>query len=99
VTIETIDVNALVSASSKSNRTGSLECKEQLSSATGRQFLDDTWFQSRPKHRRDLTKGRSDKELFELRQDAELTKKIITLVEHMPGHCEAGPPLTSGSLT
>ena len=75
--------------------------KNKLSSATGAgQFLDDTWLEAVRKHRRDLTKGRSDKELLELRQDAELTKKIITLLVEQYAETlrKRGLPLTSGSL-
>ena len=89
------------SASSKSNSNGIPNAKNKLSSATGAgQFLDDTWLEAVRKHRRDLTKGRSDKELLELRQDAELTKEIITLlVEQYAGTLrKRGLPLTSGSL-
>ena len=100
-TIEAIDVKALVERIIKVESNGIPNAKNKLSSATGAgQFLDDTWLEAVRKHRRDLTKGRSDKELLELRQDAELTKKIITLlVEQYAGTLrKRGLPLTSGSL-
>ena len=74
-TIEAIDVKALVERIIKVESNGIPNAKNKLSSATGAgQFLDDTWLEAVRKHRRDLTKGRNDKELLELRQDAELTK-------------------------
>ena len=100
-TIEAIDVKALVERIIKVESNGIPNAKNKLSSATGAgQFLDDTWLEAVRKHRRDLTKGRSDKELLVLRQDAELTKEIITLlVEQYAGTLrKRGLPLTSGSL-
>ena len=100
-TIAAIDVNALVERIIKVESNGIPNAKNKLSSATGAgQFLDDTWLEAVRKHRRDLTKGRSDKDLLELRQDAELTKEIITLlVEQYAGTLrKRGLPLTSGSL-
>ena len=100
-TIEAIDVNALVERIIKVESNGIPNAKNKLSSASGAgQFLDDTWLEAVRNHRRHLTKGRSDKELLELRQDAELTKEIITLlVEQYAGTLrKRGLPLTSGSL-
>jgi hypothetical protein len=100
-TIEAIDVKALVERIIKVESNGTPNAKNKLSSATGvGQFLDDTWLEAVRRHRGDLTKGRSDKELLELRQDAELTKKIITLlVEQYAGTLrKRGLSLTSGSL-
>jgi len=100
-TIEAIDVKALVERIIKVESNGIPNAKNKLSSATGTgQFLDDTWLEAVRKHRRDLTKGRNDKELLVLRQDAELTKEIITLlVEQYAGTLrKRGLPLTSGSL-
>ena len=100
-TIEAINVNALVERIIKVESSGIPNARNKLSSATGAgQFLDDTWLEAVRKHRRDLTKGRNDKELLELRQDAELTKEIITLlVEQYAGAFrKRGLPLTSGSL-
>src|SRR5258708_27420928 len=80
-TIEAIDVKALVERIIKVESSGIPNAKNKLSSATGAgQFLDDTWLEAVRKHRRDLIKGRSEKELLELRRDAELTVEIITLI-------------------
>jgi hypothetical protein len=100
-TIEAIDVKALVERIIKVESTGIANKKNKLSSATGAgQFLDDTWLEAVRKHRRDLIEGRSDKELLRLRQDAELSREIITrLVEQYALTLrKRGLPLTPGSL-
>jgi hypothetical protein len=100
-TIEAIDVKALVERIIKVESTGIANKKNNLSSATGAgQFLDDTWLEAVRKHRRDLIEGRSDKELLRLRQDAELSRDIITrLVEQYALTLrKRGLPLTPGSL-
>jgi hypothetical protein len=100
-TIVAIDVNALVERIVKVESNGIPNAKNKRSSATGAgQFLDVTWLEAVRKHRRDLTKGRSDKELLELRQDAELTKDMITLLlEQYAGTLrKRGLSLTAGSL-
>ncbi|WP_312011966.1 MULTISPECIES: lytic transglycosylase domain-containing protein [unclassified Bradyrhizobium] len=100
-TIESIDVKALVERIIKVESAGIANKKNKLSSATGAgQFLDDTWLEAIRKHRRDLIKGRSDKELLELRQDAELTREIIArlLEQYARTLNKRGLPLTSGSL-
>ena len=81
--------------------TGIANKRNKLSSATGAgQFLDDTWLEAVRTHRRDLIKGRSDRELLKLRRDAELTREIITrLVEQLARTLQKRSlPLTSGSL-
>jgi hypothetical protein len=100
-TPKAIDVGALVERIIKVESAGIPNAKNKLSSATGAgQFLDDTWLEAVRKHRRDLIKGRSDKDLLELRQDAELTREIIArLVEQYAGTLrKRGLPLTPGSL-
>jgi hypothetical protein len=100
-TIEAVDVKALVERIIKVESTGVANKRNKLSSATGAgQFLDDTWLEAVRKHRRDLIQGRRDKELLELRRDAELTREIITrLVEQYATTLrKRGLPLTPGSL-
>ena len=100
-TIEAIDAKALVERIIKVESGGFSNAKNKLSSATGAgQFLDDTWLEAVRRHRRDLIKGRSDKELLELRQDAELTREIIALLieEYARTLWKRGLPLTAGSL-
>jgi hypothetical protein len=75
--------------------------KNKRSSATGAgQFLDDTWLEAIRKHRRDLMQGRSDKEVLELRRDAELAREIVTrLVEQYAALLSKRRlPITPGSL-
>ncbi len=101
MTIEAIDVKALVERIIKVESSRIPNAKNKLSSATGvGQFLDDTWLDAVRKHRRDLIKGRSEKELLELRRDAALTAEIITrLVEQYAVTLrKRGLPLTSGSI-
>ena len=99
--IEAIDVKDLVERIIKVELMGIANKKSKLSSATGAgQFLDDTWLEAVRKHRRDLTQGRRDKELLELRRDAELSREIITrLIEQYAATLrKRGLPLTPGSL-
>ncbi|RZM94436.1 hypothetical protein CWO91_39420 [Bradyrhizobium genosp. SA-3] len=75
--------------------------KNKRSSATGAaQFLDDTWLEVVRRHRRDLIKGRSDKEVLDLRRDPELAREIATrLVEEYTAMLnKRGLPITPGSL-
>lgn len=71
------------------------------SSAVGAaQFLDDTWREALKKHRRDLLQGRSDKEVLELRRDADLSREIATRLvgEYAAVLSKRGLPVTPGSL-
>jgi hypothetical protein len=80
---------------------GDPNAKNKRSSATGAgQFLDDTWLEAVRRHRRDLMQGRSDKEVLELRRDAELAREIVTrLVEQYATMLSKRHlPITPGSL-
>ena len=80
---------------------GDPNAKNKRSSATGAgQFLDDTWLEAVRRHRRDLMQGRSDKEVLELRRDAELARNIVTrLVEQYATMLSKRRlPITPGSL-
>jgi hypothetical protein len=80
---------------------GDPNAKNKRSSATGAgQFLDDTWLDAVRRHRRDLIQGRSEKEVLELRGDAELVREIVTrLVEQYATMLSKhGLPVTPGSL-
>src|SRR5882757_1354772 len=99
--IETVGVRALVERIIAIESNGDPNAKNKRSSATGAgQFLDDTWREALRKHRRDLIQGRSDKELLELRRDAELAREITTrLVEQYATMLrKRGLPITPGSL-
>jgi hypothetical protein len=80
---------------------GDPNTKNKRSSAAGAgQFLDDTWLEAVRRHRRDLIQGRSDKQVLELRRDAELAREIATrLVEQYAAMLsKRGLPVTPGSL-
>ena len=80
---------------------GDPNARNKRSSAIGAaQFLDDTWREAVRRHRRDLIQGRSDKEVLELRRDAELAREIVTrLVEEYAAMLsKRGLPVSRGSL-
>ena len=94
-------VKALVERIIAIESNGDPNAKNKRSSATGAgQFLDDTWLEAVRRHRRDLIQGRSDKEVLELRRDAELTREIATrLVEQYATMLSKRRlPITPGSL-
>jgi hypothetical protein len=99
--IEKTAVKALVERIVAIESNGDANLKNKRSSATGAgQFLDDTWREAVRRHRRDLTQGRSDKEVLELRRDSELAREIVTrLVEQYAAMLSnRGLPVTPGSL-
>lgn len=99
--IEQIGVKALVDRIIAIESGGDANAKNKRSTATGAgQFLDDTWLEAIRKHRRDLLQGRSDKEILELRRDAELSREIATrLVEQYAAILRKRDlPVTPGSL-
>jgi hypothetical protein len=80
---------------------GDPNAKNKRSSAAGAgQFLDDTWLEAVRRHRRDLIQGRSNKEVLELRRDAELAREIVTrLVEQYAAMLSKHRlPITPGSI-
>src|ERR1700730_6794657 len=80
---------------------GDSNAKRKRSSATGAgQCLDNTWIEAVRRHRRDLVQGRSNKEILELRRDAELAREIVTrLVEQYATMLSKRRlPITPGSL-
>lgn len=80
---------------------GDPNARNKRSSAIGAaQFLDDTWLEAVRRHRRDLIQRRSDKELLDLRRDAELAREIAArLVEEYAAMLnKRGLPVTPGSL-
>ncbi len=94
-------VEALVERIIAVESDGDPNARNKRSSATGAgQFLDDTWREAVRRHRRDLMQGRSDKEVLELRRDAELAREIATrLVEEYAAMLsKRGLPVTPGSL-
>lgn len=80
---------------------GEPNATNKRSSAIGAaQFLDDTWLEAVRRHRRDLIRGRSDKEVLGLRRDAELSRDIAARLveEHAAMLTKRGLPVTPGSL-
>jgi hypothetical protein len=99
--IDKTGVKALVERIIAIESNGDPNAKNKRSSATGAgQFLDDTWLEAVRRHRRDLIQGRSDKEVLELRRDAELAREIVTrLVEQYAIMLSKRRlPITPGSL-
>lgn len=99
--IEKSDVKALVERIIAIESSGAPNAKNKRSSATGAgQFLEDTWHEAVRKYRRDLIQGRSEKEVLELRRDAELAREIITRVleQYATMLNKRGLPVTPGSL-
>lgn len=99
--IDETAVKALVERIIAVESNGDPNARNKRSSATGAgQFLDDTWLEAVRIHRRDLIQGRSDKEVLELRRDAELTREIATrLVEQYATMLSKRRlPVTPGSL-
>jgi hypothetical protein len=80
---------------------GDANARNKRSSATGAaQFIDETWLEAVRKHRRDLLLGRSDKEVLELRRDADLSRQIATrqVEQYAAMLSRRGLPVTPGSL-
>ena len=74
-------LSALVDRIIAVESSGDPNARNKRSSATGvGQFLEDTWLEAIRKHRRDLTRGRSDIDILELRRDAELAREMIARV-------------------
>ena len=99
--IEKSGVKALVERIIAIESNGDPYGKNKRSSATGAgQFLEDTWHEAIRKYRRDLIQGRSDKEVLELRRDADLAREIITRVleQYATMLNKRGLPVTPGSL-
>jgi hypothetical protein len=99
--IEKTAVKALVERIITIESNGDPNARNKRSSATGAgQFLDDTWLEAVRRHRRDLIQGRNDKEILELRRDAELAREIVTrLVEQYATMLNRRRlPITPGSL-
>lgn len=99
--IDTTVAEALVERIIIAESNGDPNARNKRSSAAGAaQFLDDTWLEAVRRHRRDLIQGRSDKEVLDLRRDAELAREITArLVEEYAAMLnKRGLPITPGSL-
>jgi hypothetical protein len=80
---------------------GDPNAKNRRSSATGAgQFLDATWLEMIRTHRPDLAQGRSEKEVLELRREAELAREMATrwVERNAAMLSKRGFPVTPGTL-
>jgi hypothetical protein len=99
--IDNTAVKALVERIIVAESNGDPNARNKRSSATGAaQFLDDTWLEAVRRHRRDLTRGRGEKEVLDLRRDPELAREIAARVveEYAAMLNKRGLPITPGSL-
>lgn len=82
--LDSAAIQALVARIITVESNGDPNARNPKSSATGAgQFLDATWLEAVRRYRRDLLKGRDDKQILDLRRDAKLSREIATrLVEH-----------------
>jgi hypothetical protein len=100
-TIDRTTAKALVERIIIAESKGDPNARNKRSSATGAaQFLEDTWLEAIRRHRRDLMKGRSDREVLGLRRDPQLTREIaVRLIEEYAAMLDRrGLPITPGSL-
>lgn len=80
---------------------GDPNAKNKRSSATGAgQFLDATWLEMIRLHRPDLARGRSEKDVLELRRQPELAREIATrwVERNAAMLSRRGLPVTPGTL-
>jgi hypothetical protein len=80
---------------------GDPNARNKRSSATGAgQFLDGTWLEMLRTHRPDLVRSRGEKQLLELRRDAELAHEITTrwVERNAAMLAKRGLPVTPGTL-
>jgi hypothetical protein len=80
---------------------GNPNAKNKRSSATGLgQFLDETWLEMIRAHRPDLSRGRSEREILELRRDPELAREITARFAERNATMlrQRGLPVTAGTV-
>jgi hypothetical protein len=97
----TAAVNAVVERIIRAESNGDPNAKNKRSSALGLgQFLDETWLQMIRSHRPDLTKGRNENEILELRRDATLAREITTRFAERNAAMlkQRGLPVTPGNV-
>jgi len=82
---DTRGVNVVVERIIGVESNGNPNAKNKRSSATGLgQFLDETWLEMIRAHRPDLSSGRSENEILELRREPKLAREIKALPNEMP---------------
>jgi len=94
-------INAVVERIIGVESNGDPTAKNSRSSATGPgQFLSETWLDLIRAYRPDLTRGRSESEILELRREARLAREITTrFVERNAAMMrQRGLPVTAGTV-
>lgn len=94
-------IDAVVEQIIKVESNGDPNARNKRSSATGLgQFLDETWRDLIRTHRPDLTRGRSEGEILELRRDANVARELTSrFTEQNAGTLrKRGLPITPGTL-
>jgi hypothetical protein len=100
-TSEGVNIDDVVEQIIKAESNGDPNAKNKRSSATGLgQFLDETWLVLIRAHRPDLTKGRSEGEVLELRRDASVAREITSRFTERNANVlrKRGLPVTPGTL-
>ena len=100
-TSEAVNIDAVVEQIINLESNGDPSAKNKRSSAVGLgQFLEETWLVLIRAHRPDLTKGRSEGEILELRRDASVAREITSRFTERNANVlrKRGLPVTPGTL-
>jgi len=98
---DTGGVNVVVERIIGIESNGNPNAKNKLSSASGLgQFLDETWLEMIRAHRPDLSRGRSEGEILELRRDPNLSREITARFAERNATAlrQQGLPVTPGTV-
>jgi hypothetical protein len=98
---DTGGVNVVVERIIGAESNGNPNAKNKRSSATGLgQFLDETWLEMIRAHRPDLSRGRSESEILELRRDPKLAREITARFAERNATTlrQQGLPVTAGTV-
>jgi hypothetical protein len=94
-------INAVVDLIIVAESNGDQNVKNKLSSATGLgQFLDQTWLELIRAHRSDLTQGRNQDAILELRKDGKIARELTVILTEKNAAWlkKRGLPVTPGTL-
>jgi len=98
---DTRGVNVVVERIIGVESNGNPNAKNKRSSATGLgQFLDETWLEMIRAHRPDLSSGRSENEILELRREPKLAREITARFAERNAATlrQQGLPVTAGTV-
>jgi hypothetical protein len=98
---DTGGVNVVVERIIDVESNGNPNAKNKRSSATGPgQFLDETWLEMIRAHRPDLSRGRGESEILELRRDPNLSREITARFAERNATAlrQQGLPVTPGTV-